>query len=51
MQRGIELGLDAEKSKQQIDIQKKQIAVQHHNNRAQHDIKREATRNKPTKGE
>jgi hypothetical protein len=49
--KGIELGLNAEKSRQQMDIQKKQLAVQHHNNRAQHDIKRESTRNKPTKGE
>ena len=51
MQRGIELGLDAEKSRQQVDIQKKQLAVQHHNNRNQHAIKRDASRNKPTKGE
>ena len=51
MQKGIELGLNAEKSRQQVDIQKKQLAVQHHNNRNQHAIKRDASRNKPTKGE
>jgi hypothetical protein len=50
-QKGIELGLNAEKSRQQIDMQKKQLAVQHHNNRAQHDIKRGSTQNKPTRGE
>jgi len=39
MQKGIELGLNAEKSKQQMELQRQQIAAQQNN------------RNKPTKGE
>ena len=47
----VRLGLDAEQKRKQHDVQQKQVAVQHYNNRAQHDIQRAASKNKPTKGE
>jgi hypothetical protein len=47
----VRIGLDAEQKRKQNDVQQKQVAVQHYNNRAQHDIQRESARKKPTKGE